>query len=120
MINPEECEELLLLNVFSTVAVTDNEVVAVVSRGLPGLTLEVIASTTENPIITPPSTGVLSQVLQVMFTKNYAWPPISDPHLDTVTLKQSEPTISDARDLAGMDLVGLDDEELKKYVDEHW
>ena len=55
-----------------------------------------------------------------MFTKNYAWSPISDPCLDTVTLEQLEPTISDARDLAGKDLVGLDDEELKKYVDEHW
>ena len=55
-----------------------------------------------------------------MFTKNYAWSPISDRHLDTITLEQSEPTNSDARDLAGMDLVGLDDEELKKHVDEHW
>ena len=51
-----------------------------------------------------------------MFTKNYAWSPISDPHVDTVTLEQSEPTISDARDLAGMDLVGLDDEELKNIL----
>ena len=118
--NPEERKELLLSNAFSTVAVIDNEVVAVVSRGIPGPTLEVIASTTKNPIITPPSTGVLSRVLQVMFTKNYAWSPISDPRVDTVTLEQSEPTISDARDLAGMDLVGLDDEELKKHVDEHW
>ena len=59
LMNPEEREELLLSNAFSTVAVIDNDV-AVMSRGIPGPTLEVIASTTKNPIITPPSTGVLS------------------------------------------------------------
>jgi len=103
----QERLELKISNAFSTLAVIEHEVVAVVTKRTPEV-LNIIACTqtsiSEDPFIAPS---------HLLVTQNYhrsgAQPAIHPTR---------EPTIADARILAGIDLV--DDETLKHQVDEHW
>jgi|SRR5271169_2238922 len=115
---PEERLELKLSNAFSTVAVIEHEVVAVVTKRT-SETLNVIACTqtsgsiNETPITPSLPSGLVSQVWHILVTQNYRR---NDPQ--PAILPTGEPTLSDARILAGVDLV--DDETLKLQVDEYW
>jgi hypothetical protein len=98
--------ELRLSNAFSTVAVIEHEVIAVVTKPTRE-SLQVTACTqtsiNQGPLITPLPSGALSQAWHLLVNQNY---------------RRGEPTISEARILAGIDF--LDDEMLNLHVDEYW
>ncbi|KAF8953369.1 hypothetical protein BDZ97DRAFT_1929731 [Flammula alnicola] len=112
---PDEHLELKLSNTFSTVAVIEHEVVAVVTKHTHEM-LKVIACTqtsiNEEPLVTPLPSGLMSQVWQLLVTQNYQK---NGPQL--TILPTGEPTISNANILAGIDLD--DDEKLKLEVDQY-
>ena len=116
-------QELKISNAFSTVAVIDDEIVAVVSKPLsPDQKVDVIVS--QNSIndsindseypLTPSPQGRKSK-FWAFFTPNYTWDPETNPRPLEI-FSPVAPTISDVG--AGVDLVG--DETIKLYVDEHW
>jgi hypothetical protein len=119
---PEEHLELRLSNAFSTIAVIEHEVIAVITKHTEDA-LKVICTTqthTQTPTQThtheEPAVTLLQQMVRsicwrLMVTQNPRW---SDPSALSPT---AEPTISDAGTLAGID---LDDMALKQQVDEYW
>ena len=113
---PEDRLELKLTNAFSTLAVIEHEVVAVVTKHTREL-LQVIACTqtsiNQGPLTTPLPSGPMSQVWHLLFTQNYRR---SDA--ETAIHSTAEATISEAKILAGIDFD--DDRTLKLYVDEYW
>jgi len=113
---PHQRLELRLSNAFSTVAVIEHEVVAVVTKRAEE-SLQVIACTqtsiNQGLLTTPLPPRPLSQVWHLLFTQN-------DHRSDAETAIHStaEATISEAKILAGIDFD--DDRTLKLYVDEYW
>ena len=61
------------------------------------------------------SSKLVSQVWGLLFTQNYRW---SGPKLVLDNLPIGEPTIIDAKTMAGLDLV--EDDAIKKYAEEYW
>jgi hypothetical protein len=106
-------QELKISNAFSTIAVIDHEVVAIVTKR----TSEVLAITActqppanESPVITPSQPGLTSQIWHLLVTQNYR-------RNDEGNLPVGEPTIDDAMSLANLELA---DDALKQWVDECW
>ena len=114
-------QELKITNAFATVAVIEHEVVAVVTNRITptlGLTACVQSPIDKNTSITPSgslSSKLVSQVWGLLFTQNYRR---SDPKLVLDNLPIGEPTIIDAKTMAGLDLV--EDDAIKKYAEEYW
>jgi hypothetical protein len=108
--------ELRLSNAFSTVAVIEHEVIAVVTKPTHE-SLQVTACTqtsiNQGPLITPLPSGALSQAWHLLVNQNYR-----RGGAKTGIHPTGEPTISEARILAGIDF--LDDEMLNLHVDEYW
>ena len=102
--------ELKISNAFSTIAVIDHEVIAIVTKH----TSEVLmitactqAPANEDPIIT------LSQMWHLLVTQNY-----HQNGQDPGNLPVGEPTINNAMALATLDLA--DNDALKLWVNEYW
>ena len=110
-----QCQELKITNAFA------NEVVAVVTNCITptlGLTACVQSPIDKNMSITPSgslSSKLMSQVWGLLFTQNYRR---SDPKLVLDNLPIGEPTIIDAKTMAGLDLV--EDDAIKKDAEEYW
>lgn len=113
---PTERHDLKILNAFSTVAVIHNEVVAAVASNFAN-ELQVIACTqtliSKGPLITPPQAGLVSTFWNLLAAQNSRRS--DDPYLHCPV---GEPTITNAEDLA--DYKFVDDETLKKHINEHW
>ena len=124
ILSSQKRQELEISNAFSTLAVFDSDIVAVVTKRTP-YGLDIVASTTqisinEDPLITQSEspTGVVSQVWRLI-SRNYRWSDWGNKPL--VIAPPVEPSISDAayaEFLTGMDLA--DDEKLKLHVDGLW
>ncbi|KAF8804889.1 hypothetical protein BYT27DRAFT_7213579 [Phlegmacium glaucopus] len=116
ILSPEDRLELKLSNAFSTLAVIEHEVVAIVTKRT-AVTLKIVASTqtstNEEPLVIPSPSGFVSQVWHLLVTQNYRR---GDPQPPTLPI--GEPIICDAGILAGTDLV--DDETLKLQVNAYW
>jgi len=108
--------ELKISNAFSTIAVIDHEVVAIVTKRTPEV-LEITACTqtpaNEDPATTPSQPGFTSQVWHLLVTQNYRW---NDE--ERITFPVGQPIIDDAKTLAALELA--DDDALKLWVDEYW
>ena len=106
--------ELKISNAFSTIAVMDNEVVAIVMKHTSEV-LEITACTQAPaigvPTITPPQPGLRSQIWHLLITHNYR----RDNNEENLPV--GKPIISDAGTLAALE---LPDNELKSWVDEYW
>jgi len=107
--------ELKISNAFSTIAVIDNEVVAVVTKRTSEV-LEITACTqapaNEDPVIIPPQPGLTSQIWHLLVTQNYR-----RDDREPGSLPVGKPIINDAGTLAALELA---DDELKVWVDECW
>ena len=106
--------ELKISNAFSTIAIMDNEVVAIVTKRTSEV-LEITACTQapviEVPTLTPPQPGLTSQIWHLLITHNYC----RDNNEENLPV--GKPIISDAGTLAALE---LPDNELKSWVDEYW
>ena len=109
-----DCLELKISNAFSTIAIMDNEVIAIVTKRTSEV-LKITACTQapaiEVPAITPPQPGLTSQIWHLLVTHNYRWDNNEE------NLPVGKPIIGDARTLAALE---LPDNELKSWVDEYW
>ena len=109
--------ELKISNAFSTIAVMDNEIVAIVTKRTPEV-LKITACTqtpaNEDPVITPTQPGLTSQIWHLLVTQNYRW----DGEDETIKHPIGKPAIDDAKTLA--DLRFADDDALKRWVDKYW
>ncbi len=114
----EELRELGIANAFSTVAVIDNETVAIVANRDSEM-LEIVASI-QSPsdnleIETSDSLSeAFNQKLQSLGITNNP----GSNYPQSITLPSGGSVITDAKVLAGLDLV--DDEAIKLYVQAHW
>lgn len=109
-------QELKLTNAFSTVAVIEREIVAVVTKRA-SAKLEVVATIQPSDVGNPPTPSVppsnyKKTILDFIFTQN----PRRDDAVSATS--QTGPTITDAMSLADFDLD--DDEAIKKYAEECW
>ena len=108
--------ELKISNAFSTIAIIDHKVIAIVTK----CTSEVLmitactqAPANEDPIITLSQPGLTSQIWHLLVTQNYC-----QNGQDPGNLPVGEPTINDAMALATLDLA--DNDVLKLWVDKYW
>ena len=120
--------ELRLLSAFSTVAVADRDVVAVVAKQHPG-NLEVIAcnyddSRNQQPIEPPQAPSILPPgFLSWLFTKNFRRDDLTKMEVEDKKMAEEErkrkyPVIK----TIGVSplLVGRSDEGLRKYLEQRW
>lgn len=118
--------ELKLTSAFSTVAVIEHEVVAVVTKRLP-TSLQVVACVQPSDVeplpITPsePPSNYRDEIWKLLFTQN---PRPKSKTVLAMTPTDSEPIITDARILAELELddeLKLDDDEaIKRYAEACW
>ena len=117
-LNREELRELRITNAFSTIAVIDNETVAIVINR-ESETLEVVASiqSPNGNLDIEPSDSLSEAFDQKFQSLGITNSPRSNA-LWSTTLPSGEPVITDGKVLAGLDLV--DDEAIKLYVEARW
>jgi hypothetical protein len=119
--DPTELEELRLSNAFSTIAVIEHEIVAVVTRRTPQV-LEVVAcSTTSAKEESPKDVPPVSQEKfgwQLTVTFNPRRPNRGKPSPIPTASDIKEPTIRDTGNDVDPEL--LDDHKLRTHVDEYW